>query len=185
MKRLHPSVTTALAAVLLAATPAWAGDGHDHGPAAPTAAGPAQPRFAAVSDLFELVGVLNGKQITLYLDRSADNSPVSEAQIELDVGGKQFKATKQGADEFEVVLAEVPGPGVLPITAQVSAGKDTDLLAGELDIHAVAQAPAHAHATGWKAYAAWATGGLALLAALAFAVRRVFASRQAPVGSAA
>ncbi len=60
-----------LAALLVAATflgaPAWAGEGHDHGDAAPAAVGQALPRFSAVSETFELVGVLSGKQITLYL----------------------------------------------------------------------------------------------------------------------
>jgi hypothetical protein len=117
MKFLHSLIAIPLAILILIPQLAMAGDGHDHGGAAPTVTGPALPRFAAVSDLFELVGVLNGKQITLYLDRAADNSPVTEAQIELEIGGKKFKAAKQGTDEFEVVLAEAPQPGVLPITA--------------------------------------------------------------------
>jgi len=131
MKPFHSLVAIPLAILILVPKLAIAGEGHDHGEAAPTATGPALPRFAAVSDLFELVGVLNGRQITLYLDRVADNSPVTEAQIELEIGGKKFKAAKQGTDEFEVVLAEAPKPGVLPITATVSAGSDADLLAGE------------------------------------------------------
>ena len=49
-----------------------------------------------MSETFELVGVLSGKQITLYLDRFADNSPVRDAQIELEIGGAKFKAEKQG-----------------------------------------------------------------------------------------
>ncbi len=62
---------------------ARAGDGHDHGDAPPAASGPALPRFAAVSDLFELVGVLDGKRLTLYLDHAADNRPVKDAKLEL------------------------------------------------------------------------------------------------------
>ena len=85
-----------LAAVILVASPAWAGEGHDHGDAAPAAVGKALPRFSAVSETFELVGILSGKQITLYLDRFADNSPVRGAQIELEIGGAKFMAEKQG-----------------------------------------------------------------------------------------
>ena len=40
------------------ALPVIAGDGHDHGDTAPAATGTALPRFAAVSETFELVGVL-------------------------------------------------------------------------------------------------------------------------------
>ena len=101
--------TLLLAAMTIAAAPflpslAHAGEGHDHGDAAPVARGAALPRFPAVSEAFELVGVLNGRQITLYLDRSADNSPVTEALIELEIGGAKLKAEKH-EDAFEVVLA--------------------------------------------------------------------------------
>ena len=185
MKLLHSLVAIPLAILILVPKLALAGDGHDHGEAAPTATGPALPRFAAASETFELVGVLNGKQITLYLDRAADNSPVTEAQIELEIGGKKFKAAKQGTDEFEVVLAEAPKPGVLPITATVSAGSDADLLAGELDIHEAAHADEAAHAHSWKEYAGWAAGGVAVLAILLTVGRRVLSSRQTRVGGVA
>ena len=160
-------------------------DGHDHGDAAPATSGPALPRFAAVSELFELVGVLNGQRLTLYLDRADDNSPVTEAQIELEIAGKKFKAVKHGADEFEVVLPEVPKPGVLPITATVSAGTDTDLLAGELDIHEAAHSNEAAHLHSWQAYAAWVMGGVAALAALFIVGRRLLSSRQQRHGAVA
>ena len=185
MKPFHTLVAIPLAILILVPKLALAGDGHDHGEAAPTATGPALPRFAAVSDLFELVGVLNGKQITLYLDRAADNSPVTDAQIELEIGGKKFKAAKQGTDEFEVVLAEAPQPGVLPITATVSAGSDADLLAGEFDIHEAAHADEAAHPHSWKEYAGWAAGGVAVLAILLTVGRRVLLSRQTRVGGVA
>ncbi|MCZ8099948.1 MAG: hypothetical protein O9972_18785 [Burkholderiales bacterium] len=170
---------------LAIAAPAYAGPGHDHGDAPAAAPGTASPRFEAVSDMFELVGVLNGKQITLYLDRVADNSPVTEAQIELEIGGKTFKAAKQGTDEFEVVLAEAPKPGVLPITATVNAGSDADLLAGEFDIHEAKNADQAGHAHSWKEYAGWAAGGVAVLAILLTVGRRVLSSRQTRVGGVA
>ena len=100
MKQRHPLIVLSLVAILLGPDLARAaGDdhGHDHGGSTPAATGPGLPRFAAVSELFELVGVLNGKQITLYLDRAADNSPVTEARIEIEIGGKKFVAqTRQG-----------------------------------------------------------------------------------------
>ena len=177
-----------LATFLFAPQSAIAGEGHDHGTAAPAATGTGLPRFAAVSDAFELVGVLSGKQITLYLDRAGDNSPVTDAKIELEIDGKKYQAAKQGSDEFEVVLAEAPKPGVLAITATVSAGTDTDLLAGELDIHEAANADEGDHAHSWKEYAVWAAGGLAVLSALAVLWtfgRSALSRRHARVGGAA
>ena len=169
-----------LAALLVAATflgsPAWAGEGHDHGDAAPAAVGQALPRFSAVSETFELVGVLSGKQITLYLDRFGDNSPVRGAQIELEIGGAKFKAEKQGEDEYE---------GVLPVTATVTAGNEVDLLAGELDIHEAAHANEAVHTHSWSEYAGWGAGGLAALALLAWGGRRMVSARSVRAGGAA
>jgi len=183
------NLTHTLAALLVAAnflgSSAWAGEGHDHGDAAPTAVGQALPRFSAASETFELVGVLNGKQITLYLDRFADNSPVRGAQIELEIGGAKFKAEKQGEDEYEVVLPEAPKEGVLPVTATVTAGNEVDLLAGELDLHEDAHADEAAHVHSWKEYAGWAAAALGALVALIRIGRRVAARRQRLVGAGA
>ena len=65
MKSTHLLAALSLAVLLLGTSmSATAGEGHDHGDAAPAAAGTALPRFAAVSETFELVGVLDGKTIT-------------------------------------------------------------------------------------------------------------------------
>ncbi len=180
----HTFAALLVAAVLLA-SPAWAGEGHDHGDAAPATVGQALPRFSAVSETFELVGVLSGKQITLYLDRFADNSPVRGAQIELEIGGAKFKAEKQGDDQYEVVLPEAPKPGVLPVTATVTAGNEADLLAGELDIHEAAHVDEAAHTHSWTEYAGWAVAGLAALALLVWGGRRVINARSVRAGAAA
>ena len=189
MKSLHSMTAVSLAALLLfTGLQVQAGAGHDHGDAAPAATGTALPRFAAVSETFELVGVLDGKQVTLYLDRFADNAPVRGALIELEIAGAKFKAEAHGDDAYEVLLKETPKPGVLPITATVTAGAEVDLLAGELDLHEAAHADEPAHKHSWKEYAGWAGGGLAGLAAIAalvFAGRRLMAARQFRAGGAA
>jgi len=174
-----------LAALLFVAGPSRAGEGHDHGEAAPSGGGPALPRFAAASEAFELVGVLNGKLITLYLDRASDNSPVPDAQIELEIGGAKLQAEKHEADTYEVVLAAAPKPGVLPITATVTVGKEVDLLAGEVDVHDETSSTAAPHTHSWKEYAAWGAGGIAAIVALAWIVRRVRAPRSLRAGGAA
>ncbi|WP_428419530.1 hypothetical protein [Methylibium sp.] len=181
-----PKLAAALfAAAILVASPAWAGPGHDHGDAAPAAVGQALPRFSAVSETFELVGVLSGKQITLYLDRFADNSPVRGAQIELEIGAATFKATKLGDDEYEVVLPEAPQPGVLAVIATVTAGNEADLLAGELDIHEETHADEAAHTHSWTEYAGWALSGIAALGLLFWGGRRLIHARSVRTGAAA
>lgn len=121
---------------------ALAGDGHDHGEAPAAAAGTALPRFAATSDLFELVGVLDGQKIALYLDHAGDNRPVKDARLELDIAGTHVPVTRVAEGEFQATLAAPLAEGVSPVTATVAAGTDTDLLAGEIDLHPAAHTDA-------------------------------------------
>jgi hypothetical protein len=121
---------------LAIAAPAYAGPGHDHGDSPAAAPGTASPRFEAVSDLFELVGILDGDHLTLYLDRADDNRPVEGARLEVDFGGTRLTLTDRGGGVFDAELSQPPAPGITPITATVLAGTQSDLLAGELDLHA-------------------------------------------------
>ena len=61
--------------------PAFAEEGHDHGNEAAVEQGAASPRFEAHSDLFELVGIAENGQLTVYLDRYAPNEPVVDAKV--------------------------------------------------------------------------------------------------------
>ncbi|RZI90592.1 MAG: hypothetical protein EOP78_16165 [Variovorax sp.] len=182
------SCVAVFSALLLCFTgAASADDGHDHGaPAASaTSASSALPRFAAMSETFELVGVLNGKELVLYLDRFADNSPVKDAQMQLEVGGAKVEAEPHGDGEFEAVLAEVPKAGVLAVSATVVAGNTTDRLTGELDIHEEAHADAAVMRPRWQRIALWALGGLVAVGLLTWIARRSMAARHLRNGGAA
>jgi hypothetical protein len=173
---------TALSVIVALALPllAHAGPGHDHGDSTPAVSGPALPRFAAESELFELVGVLDGRRLALYLDRSADNTPVLGAKIELEIAGAKFVAQKHSeqADAYEVLLSADPKPELLPVTATVTAGSEIDLLAGELDLHDHAQADQAVHVHSWQEYVGWATGAAAGLGMLVMLGRRLAIARQ-------
>jgi len=78
------------AAAILAATlfalmpPSAAHEGHDH--EAPQATGgPAAPRIAVHSEAYELVGILKGDQLFIYLDRFGSNEPVTAATIAVTI----------------------------------------------------------------------------------------------------
>lgn len=103
-------------------------------PAAPGIA-PAEPRFAANSDRFELVGVLEGRRLTLWLDRFADNAPVTGATLELEVGDVKVVA-RAVDDHYEAELASPLPAGTQPVTVTVTAGDDLDLLAADLVVPA-------------------------------------------------
>lgn len=154
---------------------ALADAGHSHdapGAAAPGAAAatPAMPRFAAASELFEIVGTANGTQLALYLDRFADNAPVAGATLEVSVGDATVAMTEVAAGEFTGTLAQALAAGVTPVTVTVEAGDETDLLAGDFDVHAEA-GEAHHH-RDWRALLPWAIAGLALAGLALWLLRR-------------
>lgn len=162
----------------------WADAGHDHGEAPAAVSGPAKPRFTATSEDFELVGVVHGKRITLYLDHAADNSPVKEAKLELELGGTPVAVQPNGEGEFEALLAAELQPGVISVTATVVAGQQSDLLAGDLDMGA--NSPAEAtHGAAGRRIAAWTLGGLLFLALVALALRQLKTYRNSRLGGAA
>lgn len=92
---------------------------------------PAGSRFAASSDRFELVGALDGRKLTLWLDRFADNAPVADASLELEIGAYRLVA-KPVDDRYEAEFPQPPPPGTWPVTATVIVGSDDDLLAADL-----------------------------------------------------
>lgn len=144
---------------------AIAGEGHDHGEAPSAAAEPTLARFEAASDQFELVGVLDGRQLTLFLDRAADNSPVKDAALEIDFAGKAVPVKAMGDGTFEATLAADPQEGEHPVSATVVAGQASDLLAAELHIHESAHAGAaeSGGASAMSPWLKWALPGLVLV----------------------
>ncbi|MBB6560495.1 hypothetical protein HNP48_003169 [Acidovorax soli] len=177
-----PSLFSALGlALVLGLAPLWAHAHGDHGAAPAAAADASLPRFAATSDLFELVGVLEGQKLALYLDHAGDNSPVKEAQLELDIAGTRVPVTRVADGEFQAALSAPLAEGVSPVTATVAAGNETDLLAGEIDVHAAVQAPA-GPAGPRKA---WVAGAVAAVLAALAAVWGLRRGRTARVGGAA
>jgi len=170
---------------LLWAMPAQAADEHGHDHDAPAAStGPALPRFSAVSDAFELVGVVSGKQLTVYLDRFADNAPVKDAKVDLEIGSEKLALEQHAEGEYAGTLAQELKPGVIAVTAAIVAGGESDILAGELDLHE--EAVAHeTHVRGWRQYAAWAAVAVVVLGAIAWAMRRRANARSARIGGAA
>ena len=123
------------------------------------------------ADANELVGVLDGHDLTLWLDHAADNSPVEGASLELEIGGVKVEAEQHEAGEFEAELAAEPEEGEIAIKAKVVVGQRTELLSGDLDIHEE-HAEESASGASWGTYGAWGAGGLVLLALLGWAMRR-------------
>ena len=172
-RQSHMFFMLLLVAALMWFGSAIAGPGHDHGDEAQaTSAGVALPRFAATSELFELVGVLNGSRLTLYLDHADTNAPVKNAQLELEFAGNKLKVKPHGEGEFEATLPAAPKPGVIAIADVVVAGQQTDLLAGELDLHDNKAETAAKSAIDWRRVMPWVGGIVAMAGLIAFLISR-------------
>ncbi len=142
IRRHTLSRLAASAALLLVAHAALAHEGHDDAPkAAPGVTG--APRLAAHSDLFELVAVAEHGAMKLYLDRYASNEPVTDAKIEVESGNERGMATPNpdGSYTFAAKMLATPKSGSFTFT--VIAGKDSDLLAGDLVVPDAAAEHAH------------------------------------------
>lgn len=92
-------------------------------------------RFAASGDRFELVGALEGRRLTLWLDGLDDNAPIVGAALEIEIGDAKLVA-RAIDDRYETDLpVELPA-GASPVTVTVTAGDDIDLLAADLVVPA-------------------------------------------------
>ncbi|MFC4172442.1 efflux RND transporter periplasmic adaptor subunit [Microvirga sp. GCM10011540] len=170
---------------LALAPAASAHGGHDHG-APPTAVTTSNPRVTAQSGAYELVGVLRGERLGLYLDRFGSNEPVTDARITVSIGGRDVDAAPAPDGTYAVAAPEFTGEGALELVFAVTASSGDDLLIGTLPLPggpatagpAAPQAPrimSGLHVGGieiGQAYAAAGALGLAFLMGIAIQGRR-------------
>lgn len=127
----------AVAIFLVAASISHAGPGHDHGPGKAEAVGTSSPRLTAVSESYELVGIVKGGTLTIYLDRIADTSPVSDASIEITIDGEtgHAQATLEGTYTFTspALARHDDGHDEREVIIVVSEGASNDLLVGAIE----------------------------------------------------
>ena len=118
----------AAAAVLCAAiTPASAHEGHDHEEQQPVSAG-ALPRGEADSDAFEIVAIVRGENLEIYLDRFATNEPVTGATLEVESPDGPVKAAASADGTYRVAAPWLAKGGRTDLIFTVTAGDTTDIL---------------------------------------------------------
>ena len=166
-------------ALLLAtviAFPAWAGgdasDGHTHAESAPApvAVTASAPRAVAVTEDFEVVAILEGKHLVVYVDRFASNEPVAKAKVEIEGAGLKGLASEAAPGTYVMDLAAALAPAKHALTISIEAGDTADLLSATLDTSQPAVAAANAQ--GWTRRAVWIVAALLLLAAGALLIIR-------------
>lgn len=155
--------------LLFSISPTFAGPGHDHGESTPTASSKVfVPKVTIESDLVELVAVVEGKQLRIYLDAWSDNNPL-DASLNLEINGTPVEAKRLEVGLFEVPLDQFLEQRQLSLVATVTLKDEVDLLAGDLVLLSAQEAP---HGLHWEDYL------IVLLVAIAFFVL-VFVSVQA------
>ncbi|MGB7991241.1 MAG: LPXTG cell wall anchor domain-containing protein [Candidatus Methylophosphatis roskildensis] len=165
MKKRNRIVLLAVELVLFGASSstALAHGGEDHGGEAtqsPTVA--TAPRASAQTEEFELVAVLEGKNLTISLDRFATNEPVANAEIEVDSGALKAVATQIAPGVYSIPGDGFAAPGKYPLAISVVAGESADLLTAMLDLAPPVTGVERSHvASGWGI---WGAAGALLLA---------------------
>lgn len=115
-------------------------EGHDHGPPAAGGASPPSPRVVATSERYQFVGIVEGEVLVIYLDRSADNVPVTTATMEVSIDGTSSKAELQKEGTYEISSPRLKTPGSHEVLVTLTDGELNDLLIGAVVIPAAAQA---------------------------------------------
>src|SRR5215212_8165379 len=91
--------------LLTVLAPTLAHEGHDHGAPGPSEVTTSNPRVAAQSDAYELVGILRGGRLAVYLDRFATNEPITDAKLTVTVGGDEEVPAEKAADDTYTVVS--------------------------------------------------------------------------------
>lgn len=157
------------------ALPLDAHEGEDHGAPPPTVIQDAAPRAYAGSEAFEVVAVLEARQLVLYVDHHGSNEPVADARVEVEVevegAGLKGIAAQTSPGTYVMAVSKPIAPARHALTIALETGDSADLLAATLDLPqqkmGIEQAPYH---RGW---ALWGISALALLAVAAFTVMRL------------
>jgi len=107
--------------------PALSHEGHDHEAQQPVSAG-ALPRGEADSGAFEIVAIVRGENLEIYLDRFATNEPVAGATVEVESPGGPVKAEAGADGTYRVAAPWLAKGGRTDLIFTVTAGDTTDIL---------------------------------------------------------
>jgi len=171
LRTLAAGLCAAALSTATVASPGAHGPNGEHLDAPTTSAGAASggPRVEAHSELFELAAGLEHGVFAFFIGRYASSEPVLGATVEVESGPRKASAAFRPEQGDYVVqdpafLGELAGAGAHALLFTVSAGADSDLLEGTLQVAAPAGASA-AGGGGFPAGAVWFPAGALGLAA--------------------
>lgn len=168
MKRIF--AVALFTATFAAASAAYAHGDEDHGAPPPPVTQSMAPRAVAATEEFEVVAVLEGKHLMVYVDRYASNEPVAGAKVEIEGGGLQGVAAESAPGTYLLNLAAAMPPAKHGLTISIEAGDSADLLTATLDTSSAAPAAVHTHY--WGEWIVWGLAALLLVSVALLAARR-------------
>lgn len=142
------TVVALLCWCLLLTGPLPAHEGHDLVSNQDSAPAARLPRLSASSELYELVGVLDGLRLTIYLDRFQDNAPVTDANIGVTINDMTAVAEPSSDGTYTMVLGQFGAGGLFEFVFDIRAPEGDDLLIGKL-LLATMMAPGAAPPDPW------------------------------------
>jgi hypothetical protein len=110
----------------------------------------AGPRIETFTESFELVGHLQGEELSILIDRYETNEPVLNGNLEVELNGLKAPA-KFHADHGDYAVADVKflealsKPGKHSLVFTLSVGKESDLLEGTMEVKSGDAEKGHAH----------------------------------------
>jgi RND family efflux transporter MFP subunit len=137
------------ALLLLAAATASAHEGEDHAEDAQAATAPANQvstsgRYVAQAGGLELVAAASGHDLTVWIDRWADNVPVTNARVNVTVDGRSIEARPiNGTYILDAPTLDTRGQHRLSFT--VTTADAVQRVAGILNVSSSTPAQEHAH----------------------------------------
>ena len=166
-----------------------------HSEAAPAAAAvPAasvlEPRGEVATADVELLGIVEGLRLIVYLDHYATNVPIDGAKLSLERNGESVDAQPAGEGAYRFDLPWLATPGTHDLLFTVITADLSDLLTATLDIPLPAGAPdgaqpAHLLPGAGLQVRYWIAIGLGAVALVAFAVIARSARRRRSPGALA
>lgn len=149
---------------------------HLDAPGGGQAQGASAPRVETFTKSFELVGQVQGGELSILVDRYETNEPVLNARLDVETGGlkaqAQFHADHgdYSVDDAQFLKA-LAVPGKHSLVFRLTAGDESDFLEGTLEVKAADSTHEHAdnHA---RSLTRWAVaGGLLALVLTGMAIR--------------
>ncbi|HYX83105.1 MAG TPA: efflux RND transporter periplasmic adaptor subunit, partial [Gemmatimonadales bacterium] len=125
-----------VAGIFLSVSAPFAHEGHENDDATRSAlSSSTYPRVTAHSELYELVGIVRGERLSIYLDRFATNEPVADAKVKVAIADAEpVDAAPAEKGVYTISLPRSARTGSVEIVFSVTASSGDDLLVGALTL---------------------------------------------------